>query len=251
MLELVSTAAALGAAFLKEREGRLERVSAQEFREWMERVAFPVLLSRADSSLETLISMKASSSEQLGRIESKLNEIHQLVAGSSGQSQWQSLATLDRQILEAIFRDIEAGVDVIVDDDEMARRLGITSDVLRPSVEFLCESGLLQCHAYTGGKFSISSMSSGTLLAWSAIEPDRLQSTMNSIATKLCEGDGHRIGDLAEHAGVSPLLADALIENWVEQGLMDRQQYDGGVDHSLVYNVTQNFIRRVHRSAAE
>lgn len=251
MLELLSTAAALGAEFLKEREGRPERVSAQEFREWMERVAFPVLLSRADSSLETLISMKASSAEQLGRIESKLNEIHQLVIGSSGQSQWQSLAALDRQILEAIFRDIKAGVDVMVDDDEMARDLGVTSEILRPSIEYLDEIGLLQSHAYLGGKFSISAMTTGILLAWSAVEPDGLQSAMNSIATRLCNGDSHRIGDLAEHADISTLLADALIENWADQGLLEQQRYDGGRDHSLVYNVTQQFIRRVREGAEE
>lgn len=250
MLELVSTAVALGAEFLKEREGRPERVSAQEFRDWMERVAFPELLSRADSSLETLISLKASSAEQLGRIESKLNEIHQLVAGSTSQDLWQSLATLDRQILEAIFRVVESGKDEIVDDEEMARRLGVTSAVLRSSVEFLDERGLLQCHAYIGGKFSISSVHTGVLLAWSAIEPDRLQSAMNDIAAKLCDGDGHRFADLAEHAGISPLLVDALIGNWAEQGLMDQQHYDGGVDHALVYNVTQNFIRSVRQNAS-
>lgn len=245
MLELAATAVSLGAEFLKERESRAERVGAQEFRDWMENVAFPFLISQADQSLQTLVSMKASNTEQLGRIEAKINELHQLVAGTGGTDPWSELATLDQQILEALYRDAEDGTDEIIDDHELAARLSVATDVLRKSVGYLAEQGYLTQHACLGGTFSVSAEPAGILLAWQAVSPTLLQSTTALVSSMLCEGESHRIGELADEAEVSPLLVSALIGRWVDEGMMAVEEYNAGAEHWLVHSVSQSFIRRM------
>src|SRR4051794_39409036 len=106
MIELVVSGLSLGAEYLKTRQENAERNEAEQFRSWLQYVAFPSLLEQSDQTLETLVSLKAGNHERLNAIWTLLLEIRNSVAKPTCTDRWNELNSLDREILQLLYSRI-------------------------------------------------------------------------------------------------------------------------------------------------
>jgi hypothetical protein len=229
----------LGVTFLQERERRGERTDASAFREWLEAEAFPQLLTQAEQTFATLVSLKASEHEHYASLELQMREIRAVleaaidehlepirkaVAQPSASDRWSQLRDIERATLSVLFERCTDDPTPSVGKDDIARLDAASTPAdARKSMRFLHERQLVKLSEYTQA-WSARATWAGLVLAWQAIDGHEYQRVKTALGRSLPDGDDCvTVGALAATAETSIGRAYAILGEWANRSVLDLQ----------------------------
>lgn len=244
MLKDVAQLASFVADFFTARKSRADAATAEEFRQWLEREAFPRLLNQSDQAMTTLLSLKANQREQFDQIMGLLQQIRELISGASPASAWAALQEPEQLILTALYEQaVGEPSERSVSDEALERASDTTGPVLRQHLRHLHEEGLVKVREVTGARF-VGAEPKGLLLAWAVIDPVEHQIALARLRDALPRHPAIRnFGNYVEQANVPQQLAYAVLEAWKADGLLKFDDNAGVRSHARIHGVVERMFR--------
>jgi len=243
MIEAIAPLFALFAEYLKTREDRDARIDADAFKQWLEQEAFPRLLAESSQTLQTLIGLKAAEKERFDTILEHLLALRAALAGPTVVDRWRKLQPADQAVLRALFEMFREHPNRSVEGAVLSTAVNQPSKTVRTTVSFLEEKEWVDYHGFTGA-WAVDLTPAGTRFVWEVTDAAGYRNTRELLARHLLDNlDGERIGKLAQAADVPYQLALALVQEWVDQGLLRFEDNCSPPEAGLVHGVTETFRR--------
>lgn len=246
MLKDVAQLASFVGDFFTTRKSRTDAATAEEFREWLEREAFPRLLNQSDQAMTTLLSLKANQREQFDQIMGLLKQIRELVSGASPASVWGALEDPEQRILACLYEQAITEPDPnkqYVSDEELGRASGTAGATLSQHLRHLDEEGLVKIPKVTGVR-SAGARPKGLLLAWAVIAPAEHQAALARLRDALPRQPQIKsFGDYVKQAEVPGRLAYAVLETWKAEGLLQFDDNAGITSRARIHRVAEKVFR--------
>ena len=226
-----STLFSLAAEFLKTRKEQAGSLNADDFRNWLEREVFPLLLQNSDQLLASVISMKAQNTEQYQTMIGLLTKLQDSISPKSNNRflndrHWQILTVLSVAFGGNPIEVSKIAESIEIDALELKRALGL-----------LEELGLAKVLSATQ-RSAARTTSKGYLKSSLRSAPEESNSALARVLACLPRETGSiRLGTLASTANVSVQFLHALLDVWGARNLLSFENNAGSPEHATVRRV--------------
>ena len=228
-----STLFSLAAEFLKTRKEQAGSLNADDFRNWLEREAFPLLLQNSDQLLASVIAMKAQNTEQYQTMIGLLTKLQDSISSKSNNRflndrHWQILTVLSEAFGGNPIEFSKIAESIEIDAPELKKALGLLDELGLAKVLWAtqCSAARITSKGYLKSKLRDA--------------PEESHSSLASVLACLpCETGSIRLGVLASTANVPVQFVHALLDVWCARNLLSFEDNAGSLEYATVRRVKQ------------